>query len=152
MHHVMISYLNKMANVALYSLFLFICLLDTVSARYYCYSYSYNSGYESYYCSYYYYVPVGTIVGAVIGSLVGLACFIGLIVFFCCIRPRRLAAAGRVIHTPGNNVAVVSTTAAGGYVNTAAYPPGIQATYPQYTYPPQQAAPPTGFQPPPAYK
>ena len=27
MHHVMISYLNKMANVALYSLFLFICLL-----------------------------------------------------------------------------------------------------------------------------
>ena len=40
----------------------------------------------------------------------------------------------------------------GGYVNTAAYPPGIQATYPQYTYPPQQAAPPSGYQPPPAYK
>ena len=54
--------------------------------------------------------PIGSIVGAVIGSLVGLASLIGLIVFFCCIRPRRLAAAGRVIHTPGNNVAVVSTT------------------------------------------
>ena len=54
--------------------------------------------------------PIGSIVGAVIGSLVGLACLIGLIVFFCCIRPRRLAAAGQIIHTPGNNVAVVSTT------------------------------------------
>ena len=54
--------------------------------------------------------PIGSIVGAVIGSLVGLACLVGLIVFFCYIRPRRLAAAGHVIHTPGNNVAVVSTT------------------------------------------
>ena len=54
--------------------------------------------------------PIGSIVGAVIGSLVGLASLIGLIVFFCCIRPRRLAAAGHVIHTPGNNVAVVSAT------------------------------------------
>ena len=42
--------------------------------------------------------------------------------------------------------------ATGGYVNTAAYPPGIQATYPQYPYPPQQAAPPSGYMPPPAYK
>ena len=54
--------------------------------------------------------PIGSIVGAVIGSLIGLASLIGLIVFFCCIRPRRLAAAGHVIHTPGNNVAVVSAT------------------------------------------
>nr|XP_022299791.1 uncharacterized protein LOC111108301 [Crassostrea virginica] len=136
-----------MANVALYSLFLFTCLLDTVST--YCY---YDYYYTYYYCSYYYYLPIGSIVGAVIGSLVGLACLIGLIVFFCCIRPRRLAAAGQIIRTPGNNVAVVSTTATGGYVNTAAYPPGIQATYPQYTYPPQQTAPPSGYQPPPAYK
>ena len=48
--------------------------------------------------------------GAVIGSLVGLACLIGLMVFFCCIQPRRLAAAGQVIHTSGNNVTVVPTT------------------------------------------
>jgi hypothetical protein len=34
----------------------------------------------------------------------------------------------------------------GGYVNTAAYPPGTQANYPQYSYPPPQQAP------PPAYK
>nr|XP_022302598.1 uncharacterized protein LOC111110399 isoform X3 [Crassostrea virginica] len=136
-----------MANVALYSLFLFICLLDTVSTNCY-YSYFYNY----YYCSYYYYRPVGSIVGAVIGSLVGLACLIGLMVFFCCIQPRRLAAAGQVIHTSGNNVTVVPTTVAGGYVNTAAYPPGIQTSYYQYTYPPQQTAPPSGYQPPPAYK
>ncbi|XP_022299792.1 uncharacterized protein LOC111108302 isoform X3 [Crassostrea virginica] len=136
-----------MTNVAIYSLFLILCLLDTVSTS--CY---YNSYYNYYSCSYYYYLPIGSIVGAVIGSLVGLASLIGLIVFFCCIRPRRLAAAGHVIHTPGNNVAVVSATGTGGYVNTAAYPPGIQATYPQYTYPPQQPAPPSGYQPPPAYK
>ena len=31
-------------------------------------------------------------------------------VFFCCIQPRRLAAAGQLIHTSGNNVTVVPTT------------------------------------------
>ncbi|XP_022296978.1 uncharacterized protein LOC111106547 isoform X2 [Crassostrea virginica] len=96
-----------MANVALYSLFLFICLSDTVSANCY-YSYYYNY----LYCKYYYNRPIGSIVGGVIGSMVGLACLIGLIVFFCCIQPRRLAAADQVIHTSGYNVTVVSITAA----------------------------------------
>ncbi|XP_078339849.1 uncharacterized protein LOC111106837 isoform X2 [Crassostrea virginica] len=33
----------------------------------------------------------------------------------------------------------------GGYINTAAYPPGTQTSYPQNPYPPQQAAPPSGY-------
>lgn len=59
------------------------------------------------------YRSIGSIVGAVIGSLVGLACLIGIIVFFCCIRPRRLAARGQVLHARGTNVAVVTSTTGG---------------------------------------
>ncbi|XP_062599032.1 uncharacterized protein LOC134260496 [Saccostrea cucullata] len=140
---------------SLLSVFVSFLVLDVVNARY-CYYYSYST-YYSYYCSYYYSVPIGTIVGAVIGTLIGIAVLVFLLVFFCCIRPRRLAARGTVLQPVGSNVAVVSTTTGGvqyggGYVNTAAYPPGTQPAYPQYNYPPQQQAPPTGYQPPPAYK
>eukprot|EP00105_Crassostrea_gigas_P009247 XP_011424119.1 PREDICTED: uncharacterized protein LOC105325988 [Crassostrea gigas] len=145
-----------MAKMGVSPLILFIVLWDVADARY-CYEYSYNSGYY-YYCSYYshVYLPIGSIVGAVIGSLVGIACLIGIIVFFCCIRPRRLAARGQVLHAPGTNVAVMASTTGGvqmdgGYINTAAYPPGTQPAHPQYNYPPQAAAP-GGYQPPPAYK
>ncbi|XP_034306385.2 uncharacterized protein [Magallana gigas] len=160
-----------MAKKDLGSLLLFITLWDAAEAAY-CYYYTYN-GYTSYYCtaSSYLYLPIGSIAGAVIGSLVFLAVLIGLIVFFCCIRPRRMAARGQILHTPGSNVAVVGTTAGGvqmggGYINTAAYPPGTQPAYPpgtqpayppgtqpaypQYNYPPEAAAP-DGKQPPPPY-
>ncbi|XP_048740214.2 uncharacterized protein LOC125654324 [Ostrea edulis] len=126
---------------------------DVVEAAY-CYYYSYN-GYYSYYCSYSLYLPVGSIVGAVIGTLIGLATLIGLIVFFCCIRPRRMAARGTVLQ-PGVTMFATTTgvptmQTGGGVVNTAAYPPGTTQAYPQYTYPPQNQAPSTGFQPPPNY-
>ncbi|XP_061186366.1 uncharacterized protein LOC133194422 [Saccostrea echinata] len=141
-------------RASLLGVFASILFLDVVEARY-CYYYYYSGSYD-FYCSYYY-VPVGTIVGAVIGTLIGIATLVGLLVFFCCIRPRRLAARGTVLQPAGSNVAVVSTTTGGvqyggGYVNTAAYPPGTQLAYPQNTYPPQQQAPQTGYQPPPPYK
>eukprot|EP00105_Crassostrea_gigas_P009248 XP_011424120.1 PREDICTED: cleavage and polyadenylation specificity factor subunit 6-like [Crassostrea gigas] len=170
-----------MANMGLGSLLLFIILWDVAEAAY-CYTYTYYDGYITYNCYYsYVYLPIGSIAGAVIGSLVFLAVMIGLIVFFCCIRPRRLAARGQILHTPGSTVAVVATTGAGGvqmgggYINTAAYPPGTQPAYPpgtqpayppgtqpayppgtqpaypQYNYPPQAAGP-DGNQPPPPYK
>ncbi|XP_048742304.2 uncharacterized protein LOC130046318 [Ostrea edulis] len=134
--------------------------IGVADARY-CYSrYSNGSYYSTCTYSSYYYVPVGSIVGAVIGCLAGLATLIGLLVFFCCIRPRRLAARGRVLQaTAGPAATVISTSTAastaqmgGGYVNTASYPPGTQATYPQHSYPPQQQAPSTGYQPPPSFK
>lgn len=134
-------------------LLLFIVLWDVAEAVY-CYTYTYYSGYTTYYCYYsYVYLPIGSIVGAVIGSLIGLACLIGLIVFFCCIRPRRLASRGQILYPPGTNVAVVGASGlpmSGGYINTAAYPPGTQPAYPQYNYPPQAAAP-DGSQSPPPY-
>ncbi|XP_056000194.1 uncharacterized protein LOC125655826 isoform X2 [Ostrea edulis] len=114
-------------------------LAGVANARY-CYS-RYSNGRYNYTCtysSYSYYIPVGSIVGAVIGCLVGLATLIGLLVFFCCIRPRRLAARGKLLQTTtGPAATVISTSTAastaqmgGGYVNTASYPPGTQATYP----------------------
>ena len=57
------------------------------------------------------YRPVAWIVGGVLGFLFFLAGLIAVIVFCCCIRGRRRATAGTVIHTPANNMAVVSTNA-----------------------------------------
>nr|XP_022297036.1 cysteine and tyrosine-rich protein 1-like [Crassostrea virginica] len=145
-----------MAYVKLNTLLLIIFLWDAADASY-CYNYFDSSlGYYTYYCDYYnYYLPVAWIVGGVLGFLFFLAGLIAVIVFCCCIRGRRPATAGTVIHTPANNMTFISTNA-GGYINTAAYPPGIQASYPQYTYsqqtaapPPQQNPPPSGNQPPP---
>ncbi|XP_061186365.1 uncharacterized protein LOC133194421 [Saccostrea echinata] len=141
-------------HLSLLGVFASIVLLDVVEARL-CYYYNYYYGsYKVYYCAYY--LSSGTIAGAVIGTIIGIAILIGLLVFFCCIRPRRMAARGTVLQPAGTNVAVVSTTTGvqygGGYVNTAGYPPGTQPSYPQYTYPPQQQDPQTGYQPPPPYK
>ncbi|XP_061179778.1 uncharacterized protein LOC133188395 [Saccostrea echinata] len=142
-------------HLSLLCVFASTVLLDLVEARY-CYSYyDYYLEYYNYYCTYY--LPIGTIAGGVIGALSGLAVLIGLLVYFCCIRPRRLAARGTVFQPAGSNVAVVATPTegvqyGGGFVNPAAYPPGTQLAYPQYTYPPQQQGPPTGYQPPPTYK
>ena len=59
--------------------------------------------------SYFIHRSSGVITGAVIGSIAGLLGLIALIVFFCCIRRRRQATAGRVVQTAGNNMTVMWT-------------------------------------------
>lgn len=59
--------------------------------------------------SYFIHRSSGVITGAVIGSIAGLLGLIAIIVFFCCIRRRRQATAGRVVQTAGNNMTVMWT-------------------------------------------
>ncbi|XP_062599031.1 uncharacterized protein LOC134260495 [Saccostrea cucullata] len=146
----------KYNHLSLVCVFASTVLLDLVEARYCYYYYDYYFEYYTYYCTYY--VSYGSIAGGVVGAVIGLAVLIGLAVYFCCIRPRRLATSGTVFQPAGSNVAVLSTTTGGvqyggGFVNPAAYPPGTQPAYPQYAYPPpQQQDPSPGSQPPPPYK
>nr|XP_022302895.1 uncharacterized protein LOC111110615 isoform X3 [Crassostrea virginica] len=97
--------------------------------------------YSDIYNSYYYQHMTVTLYTAII-RLLG---FIALIIFFCCIRRRCLAAADTVVQSGNNMTVVTSNKASGGYINTAAFPLGTQTSYPQYPYPPQQAAPPSGY-------
>nr|XP_022302896.1 uncharacterized protein LOC111110616 [Crassostrea virginica] len=144
-----------MASIMLNFLLSFIFLWDGVGAGcidYDGFSQSYyyktsgcyydDNSYSSSYSSTYYSSSI-SILGAVIGSIAGLIILVVLLVTVCCILRRRQASAGRVVHTTGNNLTVMtSNTGSGGYINTATYPQGTQTAYPQYTYPTQQAGSP----------
>nr|XP_022302864.1 uncharacterized protein LOC111110594 [Crassostrea virginica] len=120
--------------MALYQLLLLKFLWGAVEGSYCAYY-----GYDTYDWSSFPILSIGSIVEIVIGSAVDLSILIGLIKYLCYIREHQLEN-NRKIYAAPTPVAFVATTS-GGYINTAAYPPGAQNT----------TAYPNGIQTPPAY-